>query len=47
MAKNKGLGRGLGALMDIDVMGVSGTSSINEIELNLIVPNPNQPRQLF
>ena len=47
MAKNKGLGRGLGALMDIDVMGVSGTSSINEIELNLIVPNPNQPRQQF
>lgn len=47
MAKNKGLGRGLGALMDIDAMGVSGTSSINEIELNLIVPNPNQPRQIF
>lgn len=47
MAKNRGLGRGLGALIDIDTMGVSGTSSINEIDLNLITPNPNQPRQLF
>ncbi|NLI71369.1 MAG: ParB/RepB/Spo0J family partition protein [Bacteroidales bacterium] len=47
MAKNKGLGRGLSALIDIDSMGVSGTSSINEIDINLIVPNPNQPRQIF
>ncbi|MFV0392498.1 MAG: ParB/RepB/Spo0J family partition protein [Paludibacteraceae bacterium] len=47
MVKNKGLGRGLGALMDIDEVGVSGTSSINEIDLDLIIPNPNQPRQLF
>lgn len=47
MAKSKGLGRGLSALIDIDAMGVSGTSSINEIDLNLINPNPNQPRQLF
>lgn len=47
MAKSKGLGRGLSALMDIDAVGVSGTSSINEVELNLITPNPNQPRQLF
>lgn len=48
MAKNKGgLGRGLSALIDMDTIGVSGSSSINEIELNLIIPNPNQPRQLF
>ncbi len=47
MAKTIGLGRGLGALMDIDPAGVSGTSSINEVELDLIAPNPNQPRTHF
>ena len=47
MAKNTGLGRGLGALMDIDSIGMSGTSSINEVELTLILPNPNQPRTHF
>ncbi len=47
MVKNIGLGRGLGALMDIDSLGVSGTSSINEVELNLIMPNPHQPRTHF
>ena len=44
MAKNIGLGRGLGALMEMDSLGVSGTSSINEVELSLIYPNPHQPR---
>lgn len=47
MAKNIGLGRGLGALMDMDTVGMSGPSSINEVELNLISPNPNQPRSHF
>lgn len=47
MAKTIGLGRGLGALMDMDATGVSGTSSINEVELDLISPNPNQPRTFF
>lgn len=47
MAKPTGLGRGLSALMDIDPSGVSGTSSINEVELELIAPNPNQPRTFF
>lgn len=47
MAKPTGLGRGLGALMDIDPSGMSGTSSINEVELELIAPNPNQPRTFF
>lgn len=47
MAKTKGLGRGLGALIDIDTVHVSGSSSINEIEIDLILPNPNQPRQQF
>ena len=47
MAKNIGLGRGLGALMEMDSLGVSGTSSINEVELSLILPNPHQPRLHF
>ena len=47
MAKNIGLGRGLGALMEMDSLGVSGTSSINEVELSLILPNPHQPRSHF
>ena len=47
MAKNIGLGRGLGALMEMDSLGVSGTSSINDVELSLILPNPHQPRSHF
>ena len=47
MAKNTGLGRGLGALMDMDMVSTSGSSSINEVDLELIFPNPNQPRTHF
>ncbi len=47
MAKNPSLGRGLGALIDIDPVAASGSSSISEVELSLIQPNPNQPREIF
>lgn len=47
MAKNIGLGKGLGALIDSDVISTGGSSSINHVELNLITPNPNQPRTFF
>lgn len=47
MAKNTGLGRGLGALIDIGSVSTSGSSSINEVEITLIYPNPNQPRTHF
>jgi len=47
MAKNTGLGRGLGALIDIGSVRTSGSSSINEVEIALIYPNPNQPRTHF
>jgi ParB family transcriptional regulator, chromosome partitioning protein len=47
MAKNPSLGRGLGALIDINPVAASGFSSINEVELDLIFPNPNQPRVNF
>lgn len=48
MAKNiTGLGRGLGALIDTDSISTAGSSSINEVELELIFANPNQPRSFF
>jgi len=45
--KRKALGRGLDAILDIDDVETSGSSSINEIELSLIHANPNQPRRDF
>jgi ParB family chromosome partitioning protein len=47
MAKVTGLGKGLGALINTDHIITSGSSSINDVELDLIVPNPNQPRSHF
>ena len=48
MAKNiTGLGRGLGALIDTEHIITSGSSSISEVELDLIFANPNQPRTHF
>ncbi len=47
MAKNTGLGRGLGALIDMGSVNTSGSSSINEVDIALIYPNPNQPRTYF
>jgi len=47
MAKKPALGRGLDALITMDEVKVEGSSSINEIPLSQIKPNPDQPRQLF
>lgn len=48
MAKNiTGLGRGLDALINTESINTSGSSSINEVELDLIFANPNQPRSHF
>ena len=48
MAKTESrLGRGLGALIDMDSINTSGSSSISEVELSLIRANPNQPRTHF
>ena len=41
------LGRGLDALIQTDEVKTEGSSSINEIALDLIHPNPNQPRREF
>ena len=49
MAKQQrsALGRGLDALIDSEDVRTSGSSSISEIELSKITPNPDQPRKDF
>lgn len=46
MAKKEALGRGLGSLLDTSPI-ISGSSTINEIDITLIQPNPTQPRTHF
>ena len=45
--KKSALGRGLDALIQMDEIKASGSTSINEICLAQIKPNPNQPRTEF
>lgn len=45
--KRKALGRGLDVLLSTENLRTEGSSSINEIELDKIVVNPNQPRRDF
>lgn len=45
--KKFALGRGLDALISNEEVKTSGSSSINEIELDKISVNPNQPRREF
>lgn len=51
MQKRNVLGRGLDALLDSisteEPVATEGSSSINEIELSKITPNPHQPRREF
>ena len=47
MKPRTGLGRGLDALIDTSNVVTNGSSSISEVELSLIYPNPNQPRRTF
>lgn len=42
-----GNGRGLDALIDTSNVHTQGSSNLNEIPLNQIEPNPNQPRREF
>jgi ParB family chromosome partitioning protein len=44
---NLGFGAGLEALLTPDGLNTGGSSMLNEIELALIEPNPNQPRTVF
>ncbi len=41
------LGRGLDALITMDDLNTNGSSSINEVDLSKICPNPDQPRTVF
>lgn len=45
--KRNALGRGLDALITMDEVKTEGSSSINEIEISKIKPNPGQPRREF
>lgn len=45
--KYPALGRGLDALISTEEVTTGGSSSINEIDIALIHPNPNQPRRDF
>ena len=45
--KRSALGRGLDALIAMDELKTGGSSSISEIELGKIRPNPEQPRSVF
>lgn len=47
MAKKNALGRGLDALITYGDSDTQGSSSINEVELDKIMPNPDQPRRTF
>ena len=41
------MGRGLDSLISMDDIQTSGSSAINEIDLDQISPNPEQPRAWF
>lgn len=45
--KYNALGRGLDALISTEAVRTQGSSTINEIPLSQIEPNPNQPRHEF
>ena len=45
--KYPALGRGLDALISTKEVQTEGSSTINEIDIQKIVPNPNQPRRDF
>ena len=47
LPKRNALGRGLDSLISMDDTPARGTSAINEIELDRITPNPDQPRRIF
>lgn len=45
--KFNALGRGLDALISTEAVRTQGSSTINEISLDQIQANPNQPRREF
>lgn len=47
MQKRNALGRGLDSLISMSEIRTDGSSAINEIEIDKIDPNPDQPRRNF
>ncbi len=47
MAANKGLGKGLGALLSVDGIPETNKDSVVELKINDISPNSDQPRKRF
>lgn len=45
--RRQALGRGLDSLISMDDVPAAGSSAINEIALDKITPNPDQPRRSF
>lgn len=45
--RRSALGRGLDSLISMDDVPARGSSAINDIDINLIAPNPDQPRSTF
>ena len=45
--KRNALGRGLDSLISMSEINTSGSSAISEIDIDRIVPNPEQPRRFF
>lgn len=45
--KRNALGRGLDSLISLTDINTAGSSAISNIDINLIKPNPNQPRHNF
>lgn len=45
--KRTALGRGLDSLISMDDVPARGASAINDIDIELIAPNPDQPRSTF
>ena len=47
LPKKQALGRGLDSLLSMDDVPARGSSAINDIRLDSIKPNPDQPRRTF
>ena len=45
--KSKGLGRGLGSLLNTDILSLTEGERVQELSINAISPNPEQPRRQF
>lgn len=47
MTKSRGMGRGLAAILAVSEEGEASGDELRELPVDLITPNPNQPRRTF